>query len=105
MTPNNMYAVDAARGYQIWSFTTTDASAVRSSPALSPDGSTVYVGSEDGNLYAVDAASGKQKWSFPVSSIEWSKPAVSPDGSTVYVGAEKWWGVGVLHAVWTGDAS
>ena len=105
LTPNNMYAVDAARGYQIWSFTTTDASAVRSSPALSPDGSTVYVGSEDGNLYAVDAASGKQKWSFPVSSIEWSKPAVSPDGSTVYVGAEKWWGVGVLHAVWTGDAS
>ena len=39
-----------------WKFAT--GGQVFASPVLSPDGSTVYVGSDDSNLYAVHAASG-----------------------------------------------
>jgi len=66
-------------------FSTGDA--VRSSPALSSDGATVYVGSWDHNLYAIDAASGKQQWSFGTGGGVDSSPALSPDGTTVYVGS------------------
>ena len=37
---------------------------VESSPALSPDGATVFVGSNDGKLYAIEAASGTERWSL-----------------------------------------
>lgn len=33
---------------------------IKSSPAVSPDGSMVYVGSSDGSLYGVEASSGIQ---------------------------------------------
>ena len=45
-----------ANGTEAWKFATGDV--VYSSPALSRDGSTVYVGSFDHNLYAVHAANG-----------------------------------------------
>lgn len=66
-----------------------------SSPALSPSGSTVYIGGEDGNLYAISPPS------TPGSTagvLDWKTflprgyagdpaytPAVTPDGSTIYV--------------------
>ena len=61
---------------------------MRSSPALSRDGSTVYVGSEDKNLYAVHAADGTEAWKFATGDIVESSPALSHDGSTVYVGSD-----------------
>ena len=63
-------------GCWIPGFTGTD-----SSPALSPDGSTVFIGSYDHNLYAVSALNGTVLWkTFTGSSgigIE-SSPAVTP---------------------------
>ncbi len=60
---------------------------VSSSPALSPDGGTVYVGVETGTAGRIVAvnANGTVKWS--VVRPDWvdSSPAVAPDG-TVYVG-------------------
>jgi len=55
--------------------------------AASPDGSTVYLGSNDKNAYAVDAADGTQIWSSSVASDGVSSVAASPDGSTVYLGS------------------
>ena len=48
---HNLYAVDAVTGKKRWAYTT--GSAVESSPEVSRDGSTVFVGSNDGNLHAI----------------------------------------------------
>ena len=37
---------------------------VRSSPAISSDGATVFVGSQDKKLYAIEASTVSQKWAF-----------------------------------------
>jgi outer membrane protein assembly factor BamB len=60
-------------------------------PALNPDGSEVYVVSNDGNLYAVNTADGEELWRFPIpvnpsDGVANSSPAVGADG-TVYVGS------------------
>jgi outer membrane protein assembly factor BamB len=68
----------------MWSFATGDP--FFSSPALSPDGSTVFVGSYDNSVYALSAADGSKKWSFKTGGWVHSSPALSPDGSTVFVG-------------------
>ena len=67
----------------------------RGHPAISPDGSVVYVGSYDSYLYAVDADSGQLKWKFQTGDWVASSPAPSPDGSVVYVGS----GDSYLYAV------
>jgi outer membrane protein assembly factor BamB len=51
----NVYALNAATGTQLWSFTT--GGSVGSSPAVA--NGAVYVGSNDGNLYAFDLAGGQ----------------------------------------------
>ena len=71
-------------GTEIWNFTTGGWVV---SPALSPDGKTVYAGSDDASLYAVDAATGTQVWAFKTGYAVRSSPALSPDGKTVYVGS------------------
>eukprot|EP00947_MAST-08B_sp_MAST-8B-sp1_P000431 g431.t1 len=83
-----------------------------SSPAISPDGATVVIGSYDRSIYGVDAANGTVKWKTetgPGIGIE-SSPAVS-DGNIAVVGSydKKVWAVNVSAAgrpVWefaTGD--
>jgi outer membrane protein assembly factor BamB len=68
-----------------WSYPT--AGVVRSSPAISADG-TVYVGSNDGKLYAINP-DGSPKWSYTTGGIIWaSSPAIGSDG-TVYIGSDK----------------
>lgn len=90
-----LYAVDTVTGEQKWNFTVPAQGLVDSSPALSSDGTTLYVGSCDsetasrfGFLYAVDMVTGKEKWAFPTGGIVKSSPALSSDGSTVYVGSD-----------------
>merc|ERR1712166_1452199 len=60
-------------------------------PALSPDGKTLFVGSEDEHLYALHTAlqshEEQQKWEFYTPEGIVSTPTVSPDGKAVYVGA------------------
>ena len=85
-------------GVQRWSFKT--GSVVKSSPAISSDGSMVFVGSYDNSLYAVDAATGAKKWSFATGDNVDSSPAISADGSTVFVGSVD----NNLYALATGDS-
>ena len=54
---------------------------------MSPDGATVFVGSDDSKLYAVDFSSGNLKWSFTTGGDVYSDPTVSRDGATVFVGS------------------
>jgi outer membrane protein assembly factor BamB/pimeloyl-ACP methyl ester carboxylesterase len=61
---------------------------IGSSPALSPDGTVVYYGSEDGYLYARNTSDGSLKWKSPwtYGGIQ-SSPAIGIDG-TIYVGTQ-----------------
>ena len=79
------HASSTTAGTQKWSFTT--GGEVASSPAISSDGSTVFVGSKDWKLYAIDAATGAEKWAFTTGNWVKSSPAISSDGSTVFVGS------------------
>ena len=80
-----LYAVVATTGVRRWEFTT--GGGIVSTPAVSPDGSTVVVGSRDRKLYAVSASSGTKIWEFETGGVVESSPAFSPDGTTVYVGS------------------
>jgi outer membrane protein assembly factor BamB len=53
------------------------------SPALSADGSTVYVNGRDQHLWALNTADGKPKWSVPLDYLAQTPPSVSPDGVIV----------------------
>jgi len=64
-----------------WQFSTGDW--IESSPALSADGATLYVGSWDTNLYAVNAETGEEIWSFPTDGIIIGSPAIDAEG-TIY---------------------
>ncbi len=65
-----------------WTFTSEDW--IDASPALSPDGSTLYVGSWDGNFYALNAETGAREWTFQTDGIIIASAAVGSDG-TIYV--------------------
>jgi eukaryotic-like serine/threonine-protein kinase len=70
---------------QRWAFVT--GSSVRSSPAVSPDGASIFVGSRDYKVYALNAATGAQRWAFSTGGYVYSLPAVSPDGASIFVGS------------------
>lgn len=83
-----------------WSFDTGMVFGFRS-PAISPDGGTIYVdlfaggGVMDYRLMAIDS-SGQKRWEYEITPPGYgnSSPALSPDGQVIYVTAG-----GVLHAV------
>lgn len=60
---------------------------IPSSPSLSADGATLYVGSTDGSLRALRAADGGLQWAYEVGTVDGSSPAVSPSDGTVYIGS------------------
>ena len=80
---SGLFAVDAASGQEKWRLATFQG--LFSPPALSPNGSVVYVNGDSG-LFAIDAVSGHIKWTLPCGTSE--GPTVSADGSTVYVGGD-----------------
>ena len=45
-----------------------------SSPVISVDGSTVFVGNNDKNLYALHAHSGHVKWKHETGDLVWHCP-------------------------------
>jgi len=68
----------------LWKFKTRGA--VVASPALSADGSTLYVGSSDARFYAIDTFSGESKWTNGLrlpAAIQNS--AVIDDDGVIYV--------------------
>jgi outer membrane protein assembly factor BamB len=68
---------------------------MESSPALSADGSVVYVGSDDNSLYAINTNNGTQRWKYKASDDVNASPAVGPDG-TIYFTTSNWlaWAIG-----------
>jgi outer membrane protein assembly factor BamB len=82
-----VYAVNASDGSLIWSFQTVGGG-VRSSPAVSTDGSRVIVGSNNGSLYILNADGSLYRSATTGGAIE-SSPVVGQDGTarTFYVGS------------------
>ena len=75
-----------------------------SRPALSADGTVLFVGSFDGYFYALAAVNGSIIWKVPCGKQEIRSGAtVSRDGSIVYVGSGN--PGGSLHAFYTKDGS
>lgn len=50
------------------------------SPDLSPDGSRLYVGDNEGGIHALDAATGATIWSHDTGYAAGGSPSTSPDG-------------------------
>lgn len=61
---------------------------ITSSPALSNDEKTAYMGSWDKNLYALDTRSGKIKWQFLTDGHIYSSPAVTKEGSIIFASTD-----------------
>eukprot|EP00947_MAST-08B_sp_MAST-8B-sp1_P002208 g2208.t1 len=89
----------SAAGTKKWEFETGNY--VYSSPALSSDGATVFVGSDDRKLYAINTADGTKKWEFVTRDKVLSSPALSSDGATVFVGSRD----NRLYAINTADGT
>ncbi|MFH1521168.1 MAG: PQQ-binding-like beta-propeller repeat protein [Candidatus Micrarchaeota archaeon] len=82
----DIYAINPD-GTEKWRFSTTDG--VSASPAISHDGSTIYVGSWDTYMYALDSNDGTLKWKFKTpDAFEGitSSAVISSDG-TIYFGS------------------
>lgn len=80
---NNLLALDAGSGTQVWSFETPGA-IVNSSPAVDKNG-VIYFGSWDNHVYAVNP-NGTLKYKFLTGGDVWSSPAIGSNG-TIYIGS------------------
>jgi outer membrane protein assembly factor BamB len=63
-----------------------------SAPAVSSDGSTVFIGPGDGSVYALSAIDGSMQWSYKTGAkggynFVDSSPVLSSDESVLYVGS------------------
>ncbi len=88
----------------VWCFPSENEQPVGSfeaAPALSPDGSTVYVGSSDGRLYAINSQTGALKWKYPdpasptpaLGQISSATPVMAAGGKTVvFIATGGWYG-------------
>ena len=91
---DGLYAVELASGRVKWIFD-AKGEPVWSSPALSADQKTVYVGGIDNFVHAVDSETGTSKWEWETGGFPDdpddpdvdSSPAVSRRDGTVYVGS------------------
>jgi outer membrane protein assembly factor BamB len=82
---NNMYALDAVTGEEVWDEPFEAGGAIASKP-LVYDGA-VYFGSFDRKFYAVDKTTGVAKWTEPFVAGNWFwAEAIANDG-TIYVGS------------------
>lgn len=80
---SRVYALDQS-GNLKWNIQKTGQE-ILSSPALSSDESTLYIGIGS-QLVAFDAATGSENWSFNTGGPVYSSPSVSSDGN-IYVGS------------------
>lgn len=93
LTSARLYSLTPA-GQQRWRYDGARLG-TSSSPALSPDGATVYFAGYDGVLHAVDTATGAARWTFKLGDqVRASSPAVDAHG-TVYIGCYD----GLVYAV------
>ena len=101
-----VYALDPAYartaghfGAPKWSFATKDA--IMGAPTLSPDGQTLYVGSNDGFVYALKTSDGSKVWATDFGGPVNGSPVVSSDGGTLYDASIN----GTVKAVKTSDGT
>lgn len=88
-------AVATASGGSRWSTRAAEfTGAIESTPAVSADGSVVYVGSNNGKFYALRASDGSIIWERFIGASITSSPTVSKEG-TIYFGSTD----GYLYAV------
>lgn len=85
-------AQDGLPGTTNWVFATKGA--VTASPALSEDGSTLYVGSADRFFYALNTEDGSEKWRVKLPGPIQASATIGEDG-TIYVPC----GNGALYAI------
>ena len=85
------YGIDFTPGNLSIAFQTPMGPGSGTSPAISPDGSRVYVADGNGILYAFDA-DGIEKWSYPVGETA-ASPSIGSEG-IIYV-----LGNGLVHAI------
>merc|ERR1711957_277214 len=68
-----------------------------SSPALSPDGKVLFVGSDDFKVYALRTKDGSKLWEFATGYHQRttivSSPALSADGKALFVGSDRVYGL------------
>jgi outer membrane protein assembly factor BamB len=97
---HNVYALDpASPNAPKWHFST--GGIVKSSPTLSGDGKTLYVGSEDGSVYAINTANGQKVWSVSLGGTIDASPLLTSDGSAVIVPTVS----GTIYSLKTSDGS
>lgn len=91
-TQNTVRSLTSA-GTLRWSANLGDSTT--SSPALSADGTTLYLAAYDRYLYALNTASGALRWKYPLGDqVRASSPAVDANG-VVYIGCYD----GLLYAI------
>jgi alcohol dehydrogenase (cytochrome c) len=66
--PNQVWAIDARTGREIWTYTTKSGSAIGNRGVAVRNG-TVYVETPDSHLVALDAATGKEKWRVEFADV------------------------------------
>ena len=62
---DNQIRAFTSQGVFRWSATPSPQADIVSSPAVTSDGGTVYVGSTNGRLYALNALNGSENWKYP----------------------------------------
>ena len=87
----NVYALNTENGERIWKF--TEADWVGSSPYVSPDLNSLFVGLEfgllkqRGGIVSLDLESGKKKWQYTFKGLAHSSPAYSKKYNAVAIGS------------------
>ena len=81
LNDSNVYAVTSSSGTNLWQYNT--GGAVKSTPALSTDGATVYVGSDDTKMYALSTSTLDLQWSLKTNGEVQSSPANTSTGLVV----------------------
>lgn len=76
-----------------------------SSPTLSADGATVYIGGGDKKVHAVDSATGLERWAFTCGGPIYASTAAVDSNGVIYIGAYdgKLYGInsdGTLKRTW-----
>ncbi len=88
-----LYAFRASDGDQLRKISVSPHFPIRSTAAVSTDGKTVYVGSNDGDIFAIDTSSYIVQWQFQTGSAVTSTPTVH--NNEIYVGSDD----GYLYAI------
>lgn len=81
-----VYAVDTAKGEQVWSFKAGDAGDIIGAPVL--HGDALYFGSNDRSVYRIALADGRKRWQYATAGFVKGTPLVLDEPAVVIVGSD-----------------